>query len=53
MVDKPPTEDSVLAKTREWEKPEAIPNYTATPAAFKTYSTYVSNVFPLGLPGYT
>ncbi|EXU96161.1 NADH ubiquinone oxidoreductase subunit NDUFA12 domain protein [Metarhizium robertsii] len=39
-VDKPPTEDALIATgLRKFEKPYAIPNYTQTRAAFKTYST--------------
>ncbi|OHW94658.1 NADH-ubiquinone oxidoreductase subunit [Colletotrichum incanum] len=40
MVDKAPTEDALLqTKTRKWEVPHVLPNFTATPGAFKTYST--------------
>lgn len=40
MVDRPPAEDRLLvAGTRPFEKPAAIPNYTQTRGAFKTYST--------------
>lgn len=43
MVDKSPAEDPVLqTKHRPWEKEGAIPNYTGTRGAFKTYSTWVS-----------
>lgn len=41
-VDKPPTQDSLLAiKKREWEDTEIrpIPNYTMTWGAYKPYST--------------
>ena len=40
MVDKPPTEDPILqTKVRPWELPDHRPNFTASRAAFKTYST--------------
>lgn len=40
MVDKPPTEDPILQTgVRKWELPEHRPNFTASRAAFKTYST--------------
>ena len=43
MVDKPPTEDALLrAGQRAWELPEHRPNLTATRAAYRPYSTYVS-----------
>ncbi|KAI0376616.1 NADH ubiquinone oxidoreductase subunit NDUFA12-domain-containing protein [Hypomontagnella monticulosa] len=41
-VDKPPTEDPLLAyRRRPWEDTDAktIPNYTATRGAYKPYST--------------
>ncbi|KZZ92859.1 NADH:ubiquinone oxidoreductase, 17.2kDa subunit [Moelleriella libera RCEF 2490] len=39
-LDKPPTEDTLIAVgLRKFEKPYAIPNYTQTRGAFKTYST--------------
>ncbi|PFH59887.1 hypothetical protein XA68_11745 [Ophiocordyceps unilateralis] len=40
MVDRPPPEDALLvAGSRPFEKPHAVPNYTMTRGAFKTYST--------------
>ncbi|KAJ3947167.1 uncharacterized protein N0V96_003554 [Colletotrichum fioriniae] len=40
MVDKPPTEDALLqTKTRKWEVPHVLPNFTATPGAYKSYNT--------------
>ncbi|KAK7420210.1 hypothetical protein QQX98_002863 [Neonectria punicea] len=39
-LDKPPSEDPLLlAGTRHFEPTKAIPNYTQTRGAFKTYST--------------
>lgn len=41
-VDKPPTEDAMLNPgTRPFEPTKAIPNYTQTRGAFKTYNTCV------------
>lgn len=41
-VDKPPTQDPLLnAGTRAFEPSRAIPNFTQTKGAFKTYNTYV------------
>lgn len=46
LVDKPPTEDAVLKPgQRSWELPVHRPNLTASRAAFKTYSTWVSFLF--------
>ncbi|KAK2063944.1 NADH ubiquinone oxidoreductase subunit NDUFA12 [Colletotrichum caudatum] len=46
MVDKPPTEDALLqTKTRKWETPHVLPNFTATRGAFKTYNTVKPKVF--------
>ncbi|EFQ29880.1 NADH ubiquinone oxidoreductase subunit NDUFA12 [Colletotrichum graminicola] len=46
MVDKPPTEDALLhTKTRKWEAPHVLPNFTATRGAFKTYNTTKPKVF--------
>ncbi|KJZ71283.1 hypothetical protein HIM_09356 [Hirsutella minnesotensis 3608] len=40
MVDKPPSQDALLQPgTRPFEKPHAIPNYTMSRGAFKTYNT--------------
>ncbi|PHH93345.1 hypothetical protein CDD83_5899 [Cordyceps sp. RAO-2017] len=40
MVDRPPTEDALLAPGRRpFEKAVPVPNYTMTRGAFKTYST--------------
>lgn len=42
-VQKPPTEDSLLNPgLRAFEPSRAIPNFTQTRGAFKTYNTYVS-----------
>lgn len=44
-VNKPPTEDSLLAyKRRPWEDTDAktIPNYTFTKGAYRPYNTYVA-----------
>ena len=41
-VDKPPTEDALLKPgTRHFEPTKAIPNYTQSRGAFKTYNTCV------------
>lgn len=41
-VDKPPTQDPLLnAGTRAFEPSRAVPNFTQTKGAFKTYNTYV------------
>jgi len=43
MVDKPPTEDKLLARqVRDWEPTIHRPVLTQSRGAFKTYSTYVS-----------
>lgn len=43
LVDKSPAEDPLLqSQHRPWDKDGAIPNYTGTRGAFKTYSTFVS-----------
>ncbi|CVL00616.1 related to nadh-ubiquinone oxidoreductase subunit b17.2 [Fusarium mangiferae] len=43
-VDKPPTEDPLLqAGVRAFEPSRALPNFTQTRGAFKTYNTYVSH----------
>lgn len=43
-LDTPPTEDALIkAGTRHFEPTKAIPNYTQTRGAFKTYNTYVSS----------
>jgi NADH:ubiquinone oxidoreductase subunit len=40
MVDKSPAEDALLqTKTRTWERPGQLPNFTATRGAYKPYST--------------
>lgn len=40
MVDKPPSQDPLmLAGSRKFEPKAAMPNYTMSRAAFKTYST--------------
>jgi hypothetical protein len=39
-VDKPPTQDPLLnAGTRAFEPSQALPNFTQTRGAFKTYNT--------------
>ena len=40
MVDKPPTEDSLLqTKTRKWELPGPAPQVTGTRGAYRPYNT--------------
>ncbi|KAL6362415.1 hypothetical protein LRP88_03694 [Fusarium phalaenopsidis] len=44
-VDKPPTEDALLTPgTRHFEPTKAIPNYTQSRGAFKTYNTAKSKI---------
>lgn len=49
-IDKPPTEDPLAKIPRSWAKPYHIPNLTATRAAYKPYSTYVT-IHSAGVPG--
>jgi hypothetical protein len=40
MVDKPPSEDPLLvAGKRQFEPTKALPNFTQSQGAFRTYST--------------
>ncbi|KAF2727713.1 P-loop containing nucleoside triphosphate hydrolase protein [Polyplosphaeria fusca] len=47
MVDKPPTEDPITQRVREWEPKEHRPTLTWSRSGFRPYSTYLQTLFPL------